>query len=82
MSGNTELSGRFALTHATLIVTHTHTYTRSHSLAHTRACTLQIPGDWISFAGVRELLSICGRVGMSDFVGKTHAKTDFLRALH
>ena len=44
--------------------------------------TLQIPGDWISFAGVREPLSICGRVGMSDFVVKTHAKTDFAWALH
>ena len=37
-------------------------HARRHSLVHAVACSLQIPGDCVSFAGVKEPLSICGRL--------------------
>ena len=53
ISGNTELSGHFALTHGALIVAHTHTYTRNHSLA------------WflLAHSRLRRLDLICGHQG-------------------
>ena len=53
---------RMLCSHMYCIDSHTNTHTRSHSLARILARLLQIPGDCISFAGVREPLSICGRL--------------------
>ena len=51
---------RMLCSHTRCIYSHTYTHTQTLSSVHS-AHSLQIPGDCVLFAAVREPLSICGR---------------------